>query len=394
MFEDMFPVVSGNNEIYTIDDTAEYFGTKLADDYHDAISSEHGESAEVYADAMVIASAKRYSILSVIFSDVDCFSMVSLEFSTDGDSSHALESNVYLEGQDSDIVTKNVTNNHSVTKSIADGCSVASIDSKRSEAMAIADEAKAFFSGLSERDRSTLSISLCMVIEESVGKAVPRVEYVKVNCVVRMALRFRARGEMNVTPEVLLMAAGINMLGVDNALGWLYPIIEEFCLFEIQRRAFRVDVNRTTISVPKRQESPVIIDWELRRCLQRNDTYLQAKVAAATEKGFKAIESVMHERQDWVAAMIKAQLSCPGSYWNTFHEDILVPLPSDAKLAFLANDWDEYIAPAVAYSGLLKACSALSLQRRPFIFFPVVEHDRMNFSLGEGSSTVLFALDE
>ncbi|KAJ1891375.1 hypothetical protein LPJ71_007693, partial [Coemansia sp. S17] len=44
-----------------------------------------------------------------------------------------------------------------------------------------------------------------------------------------MALRFRARGEMNVTPEVLLMAAGINMLGIDDALGWLYPVIEDFC---------------------------------------------------------------------------------------------------------------------------------------------------------------------
>ncbi|KAJ2353132.1 hypothetical protein GGH92_000855 [Coemansia sp. RSA 2673] len=140
-------------------------------------------------------------------------------------------------------------------------------------------------------------------------------------------------------------------------------------VLEIQCRAFRIDVNRTTISVPKRLEPPAIIDWELRRCLQRNDTYLQAKVAAAAKKGAKAIESVMHERQDWVVAMIKAQLSCPGSYWSTFHEDILVPFPSDAELAFLANDWDEYIAPVVAYSGLLKACSALSLERRPVIFF-------------------------
>ncbi|KAJ1921146.1 hypothetical protein GGI03_001986 [Coemansia sp. RSA 2337] len=229
MFADIFPVVAGNDEIYTIDDTAEYFGTKLVDDHCDVISSEHGEAVEVNAGAKVIASAKRYSILSVIFSDVDCFSMVSLEFSTDSDSSHALESNVDLEGQDSDVVTKNVTNNHSITKSIADDCSVASINSKRSETMAIADEAKAFFSGLSERDRSTLSIALCVVIEESVGKAVPRVEYVKVNCVVRMALRFRARGEMNITPEVLLMAAGINMLGIDDALDWLYPVIEKFC---------------------------------------------------------------------------------------------------------------------------------------------------------------------
>ncbi|KAJ2095527.1 hypothetical protein GGI16_005174, partial [Coemansia sp. S142-1] len=165
--------------------------------------------------------------------------------------------------------------------------------------------------------------------------------------------------------------------------------------FEIQRHTFRIDVNRTTISVPKRQEPPAIIDWELRRCLQPIATYLQSKVAAAAEKGAKAIDAVMHERQDWVVAMIKAQWSCPGSYWNTFHEDILVPLPSDAELAFLTNDWDEYTSPAVAYSGLLKACSALSRERRPFIFFPeVVEHDCMNFSLGEGSSTVLFALDE
>ncbi|KAJ2431996.1 hypothetical protein GGF41_000267 [Coemansia sp. RSA 2531] len=186
MFADIFPVVAGNDEIYTIDDTAEYFGTKLVDDYRDVTSSEHGEAVEVNAGAKVIASAKQYSILSVIFSDVDCFSMVSLEFSTDDDSSHALESNFYLEGQDSDIVTKNITNNHSVTKSIADDCSVASIDSKRSEAKAIADEAKAFFSGLT-------------------------------------------RGEMNVTPEVLLMAAGINMLGIDDALDWLYPVIEKFC---------------------------------------------------------------------------------------------------------------------------------------------------------------------
>ncbi|KAJ2255466.1 hypothetical protein GGI13_001605 [Coemansia sp. RSA 455] len=229
MFADMFPAVAGNDEIYAIDDTAEYFGTKLADDYRVVIGSEHGEAVEVNARAKVIATTKRYSILSIIFSDVDCFSMVSLEFSTDGDSSHALGLSDDLEGQDSDIVTKNVTNDHSVSKSIANDCSVASIDSKRYKTMAIADEAKAFFSGLSERDRSTLSIALCVVLEESVGKAVPRVEYVKVNCVVRMALRFRARGEINVTPEVLLMAAGINMLGIDDALDWLYPVIEEFC---------------------------------------------------------------------------------------------------------------------------------------------------------------------
>ncbi|KAJ2255467.1 hypothetical protein GGI13_001606 [Coemansia sp. RSA 455] len=150
-----------------------------------------------------------------------------------------------------------------------------------------------------------------------------------------------------------------------------------------------------SISVLKRQEPPAIIDWELRRRLQHNDTYLQAKVAVAAAKGFKAIDAVMHERQDWVAAMIKAQLSCPGAYWNTIHKDILVPLPSDAELAFLTNDWDEYTSPVVAYSGLLKACSALSHERQPFIFFSeVIEHDRMNFSLREGSSTVLFALDE
>ncbi|KAJ2075201.1 hypothetical protein IW146_000475 [Coemansia sp. RSA 922] len=159
---------------------------------------------------------------------------------------------------------------------------------------------------------------------------------------------------------------------------------------EIQRRAFRVDVNKHGLSVPKQQEPPATIDWELRRRLQPNAPHLQSKVAAAAEKGAKAIDAVMHERQDWVAAKIKAQLSCPGSYWNNIHEDILVPLPSDAELAFLTNEWDEYTGPAVAYSGLLKACSALSLQRRPVIFFPeVVEHDRMNFSLGEGSSTVL-----
>ncbi|KAJ2256606.1 hypothetical protein GGI13_001138 [Coemansia sp. RSA 455] len=161
-------------------------------------------------------------------------------------------------------------------------------------------------------------------------------------------------------------------------------------VFEIQRRAFRVDVNRHGLSVPKRQEPPATIDWELRRRLQPNAPHLQSKVAAAAEKGAKAIDAVMHERQDWVAAKIKAQLSCPGSYWNNIHEDILVPLPSDAELAFLTNEWDEYTGPAVAYSGLLKACSALSLERRPLIYFPeVVEHDRMNFSLGEGSSTVL-----
>ncbi|KAJ2110673.1 hypothetical protein GGI16_000192 [Coemansia sp. S142-1] len=161
-------------------------------------------------------------------------------------------------------------------------------------------------------------------------------------------------------------------------------------VFEIQRRAFRVDVNKHGLSVPKQQEPPATIDWELRRRLQPNAPHLQSKVAAAAEKGAEAIDAVMHERQDWVAAKIKAQLSCPGSYWNTVHEDILVPLPSDAELAFITNDWDEYTGPAVAYSGLLKACSALSRERRPVIFFPeVVEHDRMNFSLGEGSSTVL-----
>ncbi|KAJ2251626.1 hypothetical protein GGI13_003737, partial [Coemansia sp. RSA 455] len=156
MFADMFPVVDSNDKAYAVDDTAEYLGIKLTNDYRGEISSEHSETVSVYSDAKVIATAKRYSILSVIFSDVDCFSMVSIEFSTDSDSSHALELNDDLEGQDSDIVTKSTT----------DICSVASIDSKRSETMVIADEAKAFFGGLSERDRSTLSIALCVVIEE------------------------------------------------------------------------------------------------------------------------------------------------------------------------------------------------------------------------------------
>ncbi|KAJ1924035.1 hypothetical protein LPJ71_000644 [Coemansia sp. S17] len=38
MFADMFPVVAGNDKIYTINGTAEYFGTKLADDYRDVTS--------------------------------------------------------------------------------------------------------------------------------------------------------------------------------------------------------------------------------------------------------------------------------------------------------------------------------------------------------------------
>ncbi|KAJ2751777.1 hypothetical protein GGI19_004261 [Coemansia pectinata] len=249
MFKDMFPVVAGNNKACTDDDIAEDFGAEVADDYYEVVNSEHAKFVEADADARVIATSNRYSILSIVYRDFNCYSIISLEFSMDGDSSHALGLDDDLKGKNSDMVTErmadncgvtesmadncsvaeSITDNGSVSKSIAGYCSVTSTDPVQSEALAIADESKSFFNGLSERDRSTLRVALCVVLEESAGKAVPRVEYIKVYCVVRMALRFRARGEMNITPELLFMAAGINMMGVDDALGWLYPVIEDFC---------------------------------------------------------------------------------------------------------------------------------------------------------------------
>ncbi|KAJ2065149.1 hypothetical protein GGI17_000560 [Coemansia sp. S146] len=261
MFEDMFPAVAGNDEACTNDDMAEDFGVEVADDDYEMVSTEHSESVEADADTKDIPTYNRYSIPSVVYSDFDCYSMISLGFSMDDDSSHALGLDDDLEDKNSDIITErmadncgvtqsmadncsvaeSITNNSSVFKSIADYCSVTSTDPMQSEALAIADESKAFFNGLSERDRSTLSVALCVVLEESAGKAVPRVEYIKVYCVVRMALRFRARGEMNITPELLFMAAGINMMGVDDALGWLYPVIEEFCRTHLYDKGFGCD---------------------------------------------------------------------------------------------------------------------------------------------------------
>ncbi|KAJ1893504.1 hypothetical protein LPJ71_007189, partial [Coemansia sp. S17] len=87
-FEDVFPVVAGNNRAKTSDNMADAFGAEVAGGEFEVVSYEQTDALDIGNKAT--DTEDQYSISSVVYSDFDCPSMISLECSIDGESSHGL----------------------------------------------------------------------------------------------------------------------------------------------------------------------------------------------------------------------------------------------------------------------------------------------------------------
>ncbi|KAJ2028053.1 hypothetical protein GGI08_009809, partial [Coemansia sp. S2] len=173
-FEDVFPVVAGNNKAKTSDNKADDFGAEVAGGEFEVVSYKQTDAIDMGNKAT--DTGDQYSIPSVVYSDFDCPSMISLESSMDGESSHGLELASDSGGEFSNTVTERSTNNSSDI----------SAGSEQSEASVTEENAKSYFDGLSERERTNLNSVLLTLINWDEGNKMPRLDNIRMHSVLRM----------------------------------------------------------------------------------------------------------------------------------------------------------------------------------------------------------------
>ncbi|KAJ2073479.1 hypothetical protein GGI09_008934, partial [Coemansia sp. S100] len=110
-FEDVPPVVAGNNRAKASNNMANDFGAEVAGGEFEVVSYKQTDAINI--DNKATDTGDQYSIPSVVYSDFDCPSMISLECSMDGESSHGLELASDSGGECSNIVTERSVNNSS-----------------------------------------------------------------------------------------------------------------------------------------------------------------------------------------------------------------------------------------------------------------------------------------
>ncbi|KAJ2881082.1 hypothetical protein H4R27_004319 [Coemansia aciculifera] len=194
---------------------ADGFSAEVADYDVEVVSSEHAETVRI--DNKAAGTGDHYSIPSVFYSDFDCPSMISLEYSIDGDSSHGRGLAGDLGGEGSNIVTEHNSNNYTIS----------SIGSGQLKDSVTEEKAKAYFNGLSESERTTLNSALLSLINWDEGNEVPRLDSIRMHSVLRMAFYRTVRYEQ-ATQASPLMAAAINLMGIENAMCWVLPMIESY----------------------------------------------------------------------------------------------------------------------------------------------------------------------
>ncbi|KAJ2810447.1 hypothetical protein H4S07_002667, partial [Coemansia furcata] len=113
------------------------------------------------------------------------------------------------------------------TECDANVCSDVSIDDEHSEYVAAEKNAKAYFNELRESERDNLNIALCALFAKSEGKKVSPLEHIKMHSMLRMAFYRRLRGDQATLASPLMAAAIVNM-GIDNAMYYVCPMIEEY----------------------------------------------------------------------------------------------------------------------------------------------------------------------
>ncbi|KAJ2043278.1 hypothetical protein GGI08_007460, partial [Coemansia sp. S2] len=110
-FEDVFPVIAGNNKAKTSDNMANDFGAEVAGGEFEVVRYEQTDALDIGNKAT--DTEDQYSIPSVVYSDFDCPSMISLESSMDGESSHGLGLASDSGGECSNTVTEYSAHNSS-----------------------------------------------------------------------------------------------------------------------------------------------------------------------------------------------------------------------------------------------------------------------------------------
>ncbi|KAJ2040847.1 hypothetical protein H4S03_000755 [Coemansia sp. S3946] len=214
-FEDVFPVVAGNNRAKASDNMANDFGAEVAGGEFEVVSYKQTDALDIGNKAT--DTGDQYSIPSVVYSDFDCPSMISLESSMDGKSSHGLGLASDSGGECSNIVTEYSAHNSSDT----------SAGSEQLEASVTEEKAKSYFNGLSERERTNLNSVLLTLINWDEGNEMPRLDNIRMHSVLRMTYYGWVRYG-RATQASPLMAAAINLMGIENAMCWVLPMIEEY----------------------------------------------------------------------------------------------------------------------------------------------------------------------
>ncbi|KAJ2508353.1 hypothetical protein IWW47_000662 [Coemansia sp. RSA 2052] len=157
------------------------------------------------------ASSDLYSIASMEYDPDDCVSFQSYE----------------SELSDSDSVLSIEYSYADVVNYDSDSCSVMSSSSGASVLSGEVHPVKTYFHSLSTRERSTLDSALRLLLLWSSGTKLTCEQHEMLYRVILIAYKRRQLGKA-ATPMTLLMAAAINIMGVDDALYWVAPEIEKY----------------------------------------------------------------------------------------------------------------------------------------------------------------------
>ncbi|KAJ2582992.1 hypothetical protein GGH95_001238 [Coemansia sp. RSA 1836] len=109
----------------------------------------------------------------------------------------------------------------------SDSCSVISSNSGASVLSGKVHPVKTYFQSLSARERSTLDSALCLLLPWSSRTKPTCEQHEMLYRIILIAYKRRQLGEA-ATPMTLLMAAAINIMGVDDALYWVAPEIGKY----------------------------------------------------------------------------------------------------------------------------------------------------------------------
>ncbi|KAJ2041262.1 hypothetical protein H4S04_007718, partial [Coemansia sp. S16] len=161
--------------------------------------------------------------------------------------------------------------------------------------------------------------------------------------------------------------------------------------FKIQRHAFRIDVNKTAISVPRQEIPAAEIDSQLQSRMQPKAARLKRRAIAAADDCIEAIDALVRERRIQLAAEeVDPELGFSWRRGGISLENLKIPVPKDAGLLFEKGAWDANDIPHIVEFGMFSVFTNMTYERRPFIACTGdVVNGIMEFLIGHQVRTVL-----
>ncbi|KAJ2040769.1 hypothetical protein H4S03_000820 [Coemansia sp. S3946] len=139
-------------------------------------------------------------------------------------------------------------------------------------------------------------------------------------------------------------------------------------VFKIQRHAFRIDVNKTAISVPRQEIPAAEIDSQLQSRMQPKAARLKRRAIAAADDCIEAIDALVRERRIQLAAeKVDPELGFSWQRGGISLENLKIPVPKDAGLLFEKGAWNTGDIPHIIEFGMFSVFTNMTYERRPFI---------------------------